>query len=257
MNSCIESFHKIERHFFSLISMKLLSLEGLQACSSGVPTSTLNPVFYSGKPYLLGAEIYQCKRFYESHSTPWALLVPDYLSDTKTDKVLAQSGFLSIDQGVAMYLSIADLGVSELESDLLIKRMDNEMDTWILPTIPAFESTEEIAQIYRVRHQEAIEKSSDIYHFSGFVQEQIVCSLTLTVMGDSARIDDVATFPKHQKKGYATQLILSVLQTLKATNISWCFLEASADGLNIYKKIGFRELFKNLYYEEQYQYGQN
>ncbi|HFH8697225.1 TPA: GNAT family N-acetyltransferase [Legionella pneumophila] len=257
MNSRIESFHKIERHFFSLISTTLLSLEGLQACSSGVPTSTLNPVFYSGKSHLLGTEIYQCKRFYESHSVPWALMVPDYLSDTKTDNVLAQSGFLSIDQGVAMYLSIRDLGMPGLESDLLIKRMDNEMQTWILPTVPAFESTEEIAQIYRVRHQEAIEKSSDIYHFSGFIQEQIVCSLTLTVMGDCARIDDVATFPKYQKNGYATQLILSELQILKDTNISWCFLEASADGLNIYKKIGFRELFKNLYYEEQYHYEQN
>ncbi|HAT6976851.1 TPA: GNAT family N-acetyltransferase [Legionella pneumophila] len=257
MNSRIEIFHQMERHFFSLISSKLLSLESLQACYSGVPIPALNPVFYSGKSHLLGAEIYQCKRFYESHSTPWALMVPDYLSDTKTDNVLAQSGFLSIDQGVAMYLSIRDLGVPGLESDLLIKRMDNEMETWILPTIPAFESTEDIAKIYRVRHQEAIEKSPEIYHYSGFIQEQIVSSLTLTVMGDSARIDDVATFPKHQKKGYATQLILSVLQILKDTNISWCFLEASADGLNIYKKIGFRELFKNLYYEEQCQYEQN
>lgn len=257
MNSRIETFHQMERHFFSLISMELLSLEGLKACNSGMPIPALNPVFYSGKSTLLGAEIYQCKRFYESHSTPWALVVPDYLLDTEADKVLAQSGFLSIDQGVAMYLPIGDLGISELVSDLLIRRMDNEMDTWILPTIPAFESTEEIAKIYRVRHQEAIEKSPGIYHFSGFIQEQIVCSLTLTVMGDSARIDDVATFPKHQKKGYATQLILSVLQTLKDSNISWCFLEASADGLNIYKKIGFRELFKNLYYEEQCQYEQN
>ncbi|HAT8178260.1 TPA: GNAT family N-acetyltransferase [Legionella pneumophila] len=252
MNNRIESFHQMERHFFSLISRELLSLEGLQACSSGVPIPALNPVFYSGKSHLLGAEISQCKCFYESHSTPWALIVPDYLSDAKTDNVLTQSGFLSIDQGVAMCLSIRDLGISDFESDLLIRCMDKEMETWILPTIPAFESTEEIAKIYRVRHQEAIEKSSEIYHFSGFIQEQIVCSLTLTVMGDSARIDDVATFPIYQKKGYATQLILSVLQTLKDTNISWCFLEASANGLNIYKKIGFRELFKNLYYEEQY-----
>ncbi|MCK1858280.1 hypothetical protein MXE00_07800 [Legionella pneumophila] len=173
MNSRIETFHQMERHFFSLISVELLLLEGLQACNSGMPIPALNPVFYSGKWTLLRPEIYQCKRFYESHSTPWALVVPDYLSDTEADKVLAQSGFLSIDQGVAMYLPIGDLGISELVSDLLIRRMDNEIDTWILPTIPAFESTEEIAKIYRVRHQEAIEKSRGFLIFPGLFKSKL------------------------------------------------------------------------------------
>ncbi|WP_237739112.1 hypothetical protein [Legionella pneumophila] len=97
MNSRIETFQQMEWHFFSLISMELLSLEGLKACNSGMPIPALNPVFYSGKSTLLGAEINRCKRFYESHSTPWALVIPDYLLDAEADKVLAhQDSYLLI-----------------------------------------------------------------------------------------------------------------------------------------------------------------
>lgn len=257
MNSPMETFHQIERHFFSLISTDLLLLQTLNACISEVPVSTLNPAFYLGDYHLLEADICKCKRFYKGYSTPWTLVVPEYLSNSQIINLLTRSGFHYIDQGVAMYLAVRDLEIPELESDLLVRRMDKDIGTWILPSIPAFDSTEEIAAIYRLRHQEAIQKSSEIYHFSGFIQDEIVSSLTLTIEGEGARIDDVATFPNYQNKGYATQLILSTLQVLKESNIPWCFLEASNVGLNIYKKIGFHELFKNHYYEEHDQYDQN
>ena len=71
----------------------------------------------------------------------------------------------------------------------------------------------------------------------------------LSICNDIARIDDVATIPEFQKKGYATKLMCEVLSFANKLNVKKCFLGASQDGLNIYKKIGFKELFTNHYYE--------
>jgi ribosomal protein S18 acetylase RimI-like enzyme len=77
-----------------------------------------------------------------------------------------------------------------------------------------------------------------------------VCSLTLSLSENDARIDDVATMPEHQKQGHATNLIYAALQKAKQLNVSQCFLEASGSGFNLYKRIGFNTLFKNHYYEK-------
>ena len=127
--------------------------------------------------------------------------------------------------------------------------MQDSMDEWSIPVTLGFESTFEKMQPYTFRHQVAAKGSNTIMHFSGFVDNQAICSLTLTFCDDNVRIDDVATIPQYQRKGYATQLLIAALTHAKSLGSQICFLEASNDGLSVYQHIGFKALFKNHYYE--------
>ena len=113
-----------------------------------------------------------------------------------------------------------------------------------------FESTIEIIDSYRKRHEIASQSGAKLYHFSGFIKNDPVCSLSLSLCGHNVRIDDLATTPAYQRKGYATQLVHAAIDFAKTLNASKCFLEASADGLSLYQKIGFKELFINRHYQQ-------
>lgn len=62
-------------------------------------------------------------------------------------------------------------------------------------------------------------------------------------------IDDIATIPDFQKKGYTTGLMHAALKHAQQLNIEQCFLEASSSGLGLYKRMGFKELFINNSYK--------
>lgn len=245
----IKEFHQLERNFFSLISFNKTDLDDLTLFATGVEASGLNPVIVHQVNELFASDVAHCHAFYQQHQLPWALLLPDYLHNDYAQSILTQHQMNLCDEGVAMALSLTDVQVDTQDSPLTIKEINTDLPTWSIPLIHGFESTPEITEIYTARHQHATKPGSNLHHFSGFLNDTIVCSLTLSLLGDSARLDDVATMPEYQNKGYATALIYKALSHLKQLQVQTCYLEASTSGHSIYARIGFKELFKNFYYE--------
>jgi ribosomal protein S18 acetylase RimI-like enzyme len=248
MNTLIHSFHQAENNFFSLISFKQHTGDNFIAYISGVQASGLNPIIlHKNDKHTLKQELQTCYTFYSQEQVPWALIVPEYLQSNISDLLNEQAHW--VDEGMAMVLHLGQVSNPSTPSPLLIKQVDTQLDTWSIPLIHGFESTPERTGVYTQRHHDALQKTNALHHFSGFVQDEVVCSLSVSLNGAYARIDDVATIPAHQGKGYATTLIHEVLDCLKELGVQICFLEASVSGLSIYKKIGFQELFKNHYFE--------
>jgi GNAT superfamily N-acetyltransferase len=121
-------------------------------------------------------------------------------------------------KGVAMLCELSNWNVQSQESTLIIKEMNQDLSVWSIPITYGFESTPENMSIYTQRHHETLEQI-DIYHLSSFIADKAVCSLTVSLLGTQyARIDDVATLPAYQSRGYATQLIQFTLNFLKKKN---------------------------------------
>jgi ribosomal protein S18 acetylase RimI-like enzyme len=121
-----------------------------------------------------------------------------------------------------------------------IKENNDHLDEWMVPLIEAFESTYENTLVYRKAHEAALAKGTLLYHFSVYDKGNPVSSLTVSVHGTSARIDDVGTLPACQGKGYASCLVAHALGEAKKRGAAYCFLEASSQGLSLYKRIGFK-----------------
>jgi ribosomal protein S18 acetylase RimI-like enzyme len=177
------------------------------------------------------------------------LVIPDYLYNEALDNSLDTEGLSFTGNGVAMMTTELQKRQSPSSTLLDIKEMKNDLKAWSAPLI-AFDAGSEVSNTYAERHRLASEAGVTLYHFSGFINNIAVCSLSLSINGGYARLDDISTLPAFQKKGYATELIDVVLKHLQALNINTCFLEASPEGLNLYKRMGFTELFVNRYYEQ-------
>ncbi len=252
MNALINKFHQTERHFFSSISFTEKKQDHLIAYASGVDAAGLNPALVQNMQRMtFKHDLIICQDFYREHQLPWALVVPEYFQKN-TAYLIEEQGIYVVDEGIAMLCLLEEWKPVSSSTDLVIKEMNHDLNQWSFPIIYGFESTPERMDVYTQRHLIALEKKRNFYHFSGFIGDEAVCSLTVSLLGAKyARLDDVATIPAHQGRGYATTLIHSCLDFLKNLQIEACFLEASTSGFSIYRKIGFKELFKNYYYELQ------
>lgn len=248
MKIFLNPFHHAESLFFSLISFKQQMGDNLVAYASGVGASGLNPaILQKDDKNTLEKDLIDCEHFYSKYHLPWALVVPESLLSNVRGIIEKQMHL--VDKGKAMVLLLGEEQIPSSMTSLMIKQIDEELEIWSIPLLHGFESTPERTAVYTQRHKDALQKTNALYHFSAFMQDEVLCSLTVSLFEHYARIDDVATMPSHQRKGYATALIYAVLAFLKERHVQACFLEASTEGLGIYQKIGFKPLFTNYYFE--------
>lgn len=250
LNQIFEAFHRAEQNFFSRVSYSQIEYNNMVAYATGVQACGLNPAIVSAIDNQFIENVIKCQAFYAQNKLPWALILPDYLYAQRLEAPLQEQHLEVTDKGVAMIASLSNSSLPIIDSALIVKEIKGNLSEWSVPLIYGFESTPEVTAIYTKRHESASKPDANLHHFSGFINNTLVTSLTLSLCEDFARIDDVATLPAYQRKGYATTLILETLRFAKQLNVTSCFLEASETGLNVYKKLGFNELFINLHYEQ-------
>lgn len=250
MNNDVREFHQAENNFFSLVSLNQVDYGHLIAFATGVQASGLNPAIVKQLDKRFNKTLNSCQIYYKKNQVPWALVLPDYILNKDIERELQLSTFSNEGTGVAMMLELDNAQFPLQSSSLQYKLMSDDLDAWSIPLIYGFESTPEITSVYTQRHRMALSNTELIYHFFGYFDNKVVCSLTLSLCGNCARIDDVATMPTYQKQGFGSALIYEALRYAKQQNMNRCFLEASSDGLSLYKRIGFKELFTNQYYEK-------
>lgn len=250
MNKLFDTFHQAERNFFSMVSLKQLDCKNMSAFAIGVPTSSLNLLIVHDTNELFSSNLNTCEQFYTQQKLPWSLVLPEYLYSKELDQLLQDHGLKLDDKGTTMEIELTQVKAETQNPFITIKEMNHDLETWSIPLLHGFKSTPEMICNYTERHQLATKKSNDLYHFSGFVNDKAVTSLTLSLSGKYARLDDIATIPEYQKQGYASLLIHKALEHAAQLNATTCFLEASMSGLSVYKRMGFQELFMNYYYEQ-------
>lgn len=143
-----------------------------------------------------------------------------------------------------MVIDLQAVQLKYITTDVILKN-DDKLNDWANPMIAFSSADREIAIKYMETHKLSQRRNANLYHFSLYQQGTPISSVTLTIADDIARIDDVATLPEFQGKGYATSLITYVLLEAKKKGVSYCFLESLNSGLSIYRKLGFKALFTN------------
>ncbi len=244
----IDEFQRAEAHFYSIISSERMQTEHVLAFATGVQSPTLNHAVIHHVDEQFRQSLIACCDFYANKAVPWEIGVPDKHYQ-QLHHTLQQHGFVETDTGVAMGLLLQSVKKSPVSTALVMKIMDDDVEGWSVPVMLGFESTPDRMAPYTFRHLSAVQTGQPIVHFSGFIDHQAVCSLTLTFGDGNVRVDDVATTPQHQRQGYATQLLLAALEHASGLGAQYGFLEASNSGLSVYNNIGFERLFTTHYFE--------
>ncbi|QMT59484.1 N-acetyltransferase [Legionella sp. PC997] len=242
-------YHELERHFFSLISLNCLNHPTITAFETGVLAAGLNPAFVTLTDKEFLNDLAHCRSHFAQKNLPWAIVISEHTPIDTQQKSQFLHDYELTDCGVAMEFNLLSSLLPPLNHQLEFRVLNDDLNIWGIPLIHGFQSTPEINQVYTQRHDLALQKCPDLYHLSGFFAGEVVVSMTLTVKEHFARIDDLATMPHFQKRGFATAMMTYALKKALDLKVQTCFLEASSSGLNLYKRLGFEPLFINHYYE--------
>lgn len=252
-------YHQAEDYFFSAISRQHVHFSD-RACAytTGIPSQSLNALII--RPQIIGradddigAELIAAIEWFDAAGQLFGVAVPDILPADESARItntLLACGLHPVDQTTAMALILDNRRhvhnhhpFSADADDLRILRTDHHLADWSRPLESAFEGTPALTLAYRLRHQAALERNRQLVHFSLYIGQQPVSSLTLSLQQQIARLDDIGTQAEFQGRGYARLLIDHALDYAKANHAMLCCLEASAQGAQLYRKIGFEDLF--------------
>lgn len=239
-------YHSVEDYFFPSISQKCYYFgNSASAYLTGVDAGSLNLLIVKQVGADNEAVLQEGIRLFDAAGLPFTVV----LSGDAIGQVSHQFSVLGLTAAYAsvpMQLAMEQfVPQSNVCRDYKIMCTDNRLVDWAQPLESAFESDRTVMLQYQTRHQEALDSGRQIHHFSLYVKSYPVCSLTLSIHNRIARLDDVGTQPELQGRGYASALIQHALVHAKSENVALCFLEASAEGISVYKKAGFSSFLNN------------
>ncbi|HCZ8414134.1 TPA: GNAT family N-acetyltransferase [Proteus mirabilis] len=189
----------------------------------------------------------QASTLFSSQKKGHMLVLPESLL-LEFEEIIKKAGYTGDGMTTAMYLSLSDATYPPYKNnpcDIILTNHD--LKQWAQPLKTAFPVGDDtITNEYIRYHQKALDNGATILHYALLVAGQPVSSLTLTLHDKLARFDDIGTDIAYQGNGYATHLITHVLEFCREQGVERCFLDASADGLALYRKFGFKPLFNYL-----------
>ncbi|MQA52793.1 GNAT family N-acetyltransferase [Pseudomonas piscis] len=242
--SVIDLYHQAEDYFFVSISQFYRRFgPDLGAYCTGVEASSLNLLIMRGLGVDSAAQLAEGVAFLQRTDMPFCVVVPEE-HVSRVSEQLRQQRLQPADRTTCMVLDLAAYAVPPTVRGLAdVRGTDDCLEDWGVPVQSAFASSGGGIEQYLARHRAAAEAGRNLRHFVLYVDQRPVSALTLSMGPGVARLDDIGTLQECQGRGYATALIHSVLAIAKRDGAGICVLEASLDGLSIYRKVGFRRLF--------------
>ncbi|AIN65562.1 GNAT family N-acetyltransferase [Providencia stuartii] len=243
-------FYQQERHFWSGICKNTVSISDTAiAYFSELPIPAFSFIYLHS-----GASIADFKAgnalFFEQKK-PYVLVVHEKVLP-QLAPIMTKNQYENDGETTAMVLTsskMVDHTDCLLPEGYRIALSNEQLTEWAQPLITAFaapdsEDDPTVINEYIRYHQRALQRKGQLLHYVLFHGNTPVSALTLTLNGSMARLDDIGTDTQYQRQGLATLLIKHALKTCTQNGVERCFLEASSDGLSIYKKLGFTPLFR-------------
>lgn len=248
-NDLIPLFYQAEDYFFRSISRECLDFDD-NACLyiTGLDSEYLNPFRLLNNILNIKDVLNECIALTQKQNVKWIINISEHVMNKNLESTLNQMSFKFDLKYASMFINLAQYNNTHSNNNI-IKNTNDNLNDWMMPLIGAFESTFDQTDLYRQRHQKALNNKANFHHFTLYENNLPVASLTLSINNNTAHIDDVGTSPTSQGKGYATSLMHIALSEAIQRGATHCFLEASASGLSLYQKIGFNTLFTNYIYK--------
>lgn len=259
----IDSAKLIQRNFIEKIILAAEQSKGMSVMhtrdfvrvDSGMPSDTYNVsvVLNDEADYNLILE--QTFWYFINKRYPTALWCWDYLKGIKA--VLDESRFVMSEINVGMLADTNDLSPKiQMPPNFLVKQADTSCDVKTfgnIITILFGESLEgrNIRNYYDNLSETLLYLNTPIKLYIGYLNGKAVCTGSAVYAKDSAGIYDIATLPDYRNQGLGTAVFNHILSEIKKNYNGLCVLQASEEGMGIYKKAGFSPVCNIYVYENR------
>ncbi|MFN7116917.1 MAG: GNAT family N-acetyltransferase [Saprospiraceae bacterium] len=211
----------------------------------GLPSDTFNAVVITRADFNASKSILQ---YYQIKNFPTAFWVFESPAAPEIEQQLIDLQLVSNELNMAMLVDLRSLQANYKatpEFTIQLASTPKEMLTHAEVLASLFEPAAEANQIKKYYqsispYYEA--NTSPIQFFIGIHQEEVVSTGTLFFDQNAVGIYDIATKINVRGKGFGSQMFHYLLQVAKNQGATTAVLQASPDGLGIYKKAGFEEI---------------
>lgn len=173
---------------------------------------------------------------------PDSILITPNTIPINLSQILADKGFYVDDSDPCMMLEVNDFKPqkNQKENITTIKLENDELlPEWVKIVSHGLFGFELIA----------LDQFKDVFkldntHFYIGLLNNVPASACMTITeGDTSVLEMVATLKQYRHNGLATAIINKALEELKELNIKTISLRAEKDGVNLYKRLGFKACF--------------
>lgn len=236
--------------FWRSMAAEVYDRNGLFAWATNLGYNHLNGVT-SRKAKITAENIKEVIHFFETKNIPWLWNLNPICDPENTAELLISQGFKEMGSYSVMFYDLTK-NLPELDLDkCYIKEVVDEkgLKNWKIPLDEGFKTdkNEQSGYFERVR-QIPYGKGQSFHHYVAYLDGKPVSCATLSFSKYGARIDNVATCDDFLRKGFAKAVTMFVMREAKKFGCKMLCLESSDEGLPLYLKIGFKEVYKNKEY---------
>ncbi|MBJ8108323.1 GNAT family N-acetyltransferase [Bacillus cereus group sp. N6] len=229
------------------------------AVDCGLPADTFNIITILNNNLTEGIEkLYKVVNNYNQKKFPMSVWFWDDRHEQTIKSELIKLGLKEAEQNIAM---IADLKtihpiinmtegftIQKASSSGHIKKFGETLAN-------LFGTSEEGTHVQAFYNETAsfdLWNSKQMKLYLGFYKEEVVSVGSLVCIKDSIGIYDIATKEEMRGRGFGSTMFNYLLQEAKELKVAQCVLQASPDGINIYKKSGFQSVGQMTVFENRH-----
>ncbi len=215
---------------------------------SGIPFHLANGIMKAHFPPDAGEEILdeQIKRL-TAHDVPMAWIVGPSTRSTDLGGYLERHGWSHghDDEAPGMAIDLHSLDEQlSLPPRLTIERVGDveTLKTWLCVMVGGSELPEDgLALLLDVATRHVFRHETAVHYYLGLLDGRPVATSLLYLGGGVAGIYNVATIPEARRQGIGSALTLASLLDARAWGYRIGILQSTAMGLDLYRRLGFKE----------------
>jgi len=156
---------------------------------------------------------------------------------------------LTHSSGPGMALKLSELRIPDTQDDLIFKRVNNQelLQTYsrLLPI--AYEFPESACEnITRILI--GVGLRNDFYHYLGYLDDKPVSTSSIVYSDGVAGIYNVSTLPEARGRRIGSMITAAPLIDARNRGYKVSILHSSNIGYNVYKRLGYEEICRMVYY---------
>lgn len=221
--------------------MQVQSLQDASLVDTKLPSDTFNTVFGGFIDNKLTTEIFS---YYKNNNRPMTWWIGPSSTHPLAYTFLKQAGFTQDESSIGMTCDLALIPDAIPSAALTIRICKNTSDFMDFSKVlsSVFDPIDDQIPIF-YQKMATLSNSSrkDMILFVGYEKEKPVATSCL-FLTEVAGIYDVVTRPEKRNKGYGSSLFYYALLEAKKSGYLQAILQASSEGLNLYKRLGFKEI---------------
>ncbi|HDR3649399.1 TPA: GNAT family N-acetyltransferase [Bacillus anthracis] len=229
------------------------------AVDCGLPTDTFNIITLLNNDLSEGIEkLYKVVNNYNQKKFPMSVWFWDDRKEKIIKSELTKIGLKEAEQNIAMVANLKTIHPTiNMPKDFKIQKAfsPGQIKNFGEALASLFGTSEEGIHVQAFYNQTAsidLWNSGNMKLYLGLYKDEVVSVGSLVCTKDSVGIYDIATKEEMRGKGFGSTMFHYLLQEAKKLNVAQCVLQASPDGINIYKKAGFQSVGQMTVFENRH-----